>query len=313
MSRAKRFGIKSNTSRHRVRRYDFYRPDKFSRENLGALRILHNNMARLIATGLSAQVRMAVKVSLIALDQMSYEEFVEQLSDPVVLGTASFSPLEGTVGIEVCPSISYPLLERLLGSPQETDFVQRPLTDIEAAVIQTVFDRIVASIQEAWRGVRQLEATLGSIETSPFFTQFAPPSEMMMTGGFLVEMGEHQGRINIAWPCIMLEPVLPELSVQHWMGRGRTDRGNGAGNDTDRATLEGHLRAVALPVVAYLGHTQVTVRDLLELTEGDIIRLDGKIDHLIDIRVADRRVFSGRTGRVGSRLAVQVMSESGEE
>ncbi len=312
MAQVKQFGIKNSAGQHRVRRYDFHRPDKFSRENLGALRILHDNMARLMATGLSAQVRMAVKCSLIALDQVSYEEFIEQLNDPVVLGIASFSPLEGTVGIEVCPSISYPLVERLLGSPQETEVVQRPLTDIEAAVIQTVFERILAGIEEDWRGVRKLEARLSSIETSPFFTQFAPPSEMMMTAGFLVEMGKHQGRINIAWPCIMLEPVLPELSVQHWMGRSHPgNAGDRVG--VDRSMLEGHLEGVALPVVAYLGHGRVTVRDLLELEEGDIIRLDGKVDQPIDVRVADKTVFSGRVGRVGRRMSVQVMSESGEE
>ncbi|MFO8059624.1 MAG: flagellar motor switch protein FliM [Bacillota bacterium] len=311
MGRVKRFGIRSG--RHRVRRYDFYRPDKFSRENLGALRILHDNMARLIATGLSAQVRMAVKVSLIALDQVSYEEFVEQLSNPVVLGVTNFSPLEGTVGIEVCPSISYPLLERLLGSPQETGSVQRPLTDIETAVIQTVFERIMAAVEEAWRGVCELEGSLASIETSPFFSQFAPPNEMMMTGGFLVEMGDHQGRINIGWPCIMLEPVLPELSVQHWMGRSLRNRSAGEEDGTDRTALEGHLPSVSLPVVAYLGGTQVSVRDLLELTEGDIIRLDGKIDQPVDVQVGEVPVFSGRVGRLGSRLAVQITSESGEE
>ncbi len=310
---AKETGNTGQNGRRRARRYDFHRPDKFSRENLGALRVLHDSMARLLATSLSAHIRTAIKVSLIALDQVTYEEFVDRMSTPVILGLATFSPLEGKVGIELCPSIACPLLERLLGNPQEVEVVQRSLTDIEASVIQSAFERVVAAIQDAWRSVSELEGQLETVETSPFFTQFAPPNEMMMAASFLVDVGEHQGRINIAWPYMMLEPILPDLSVQHWMGRsGNSGRARDE-NRVEREALEEHLRDVRLSVVARLGTARVTLGELLRLEPGDIIRLDNRVDEPIGVCVGDRRVFAARPGRVRRRLAVQVISsETGE-
>lgn len=309
---AKETGYRKLSGQRRARRYDFHRPDKFSRENLGALRVLHDSMARLLATTLSAHVRTAIKVSLIALDQVTYEEFVDRMSTPVILGVATFSPLEGKVGVELCPSIAYPLLERLLGNPLEVELVQRSLTDIEAAVIQSAFERVVVGIEDAWRSVSELEGKLETVETSPFFTQFAPPNEMMMAASFLVDVGEHQGRINIAWPYIMLEPILPDLSVQHWMGRSTSGKAKDE-NAAEREALERHLREVRLSVVARLGTARVTLGELLELEAGDIIRLDNRVGEPIGVCVGDHRVLSGRPGCVGRRLAVQVIeSETGE-
>lgn len=310
---AREAGDTKLNGRRRARRYDFHRPDKFSRENLGALRVLHDSMARLLATSLSAHVRTAIKVSLVALDQVTYEEFVDRMSTPVILGLATFSPLEGKVGIELCPSIAYPLLERLLGNPQEVEVVRRSLTDIEAAVIQSAFERVVAGIADAWRSVRELGGQLETVEASPFFTQFAPPNEMMMAASFLVDMGEHQGRINIAWPYMMLEPILSDLSVQHWMVRSGSRGGARDDNGAERDALEAHLRDVRMSVVAQLGTARVTLGELLRLEPGDVIRLATRVDEPIGVCVGDRRVFVGRPGRVGRRLAVQVIeSETGE-
>ena len=294
------------TGRKRMRRYDFYRPDKFSRENLGALRVLHDNMARLLTSSLSAHVRAAIKVSLIALDQQTYEEFVDQLGVPVILGTAGFEPLEGKVGIEVCPGIAYPLMERLLGSSEEAGIMERELTDIETAVLQTVFEKILSSVEEAWGTVRSVRHSLKSIETSPFFSQFAPPNEMMLVAGFLVEMGNQQDRINVAWPYLMLEPVLQDLSLQHWMGRHPSDESKVEENGIQRETLKQHLDDVRVTVVAELGRSRVSIRDLLELEVGDIVRLERRIEEPIDVCVGERQVLSARVGRSKTRYCVQV-------
>ncbi len=299
------------TGRRRMRRYDFHRPDKFSRENLGALRVLHDNMARLLATNLSAHVRSAVRVSLIALDQMTYVEFVDQLQSPVILGLARFAPLEGKVGIELCHGIAYPLLERLLGNSHDAGVVERELTDIETAVLQTAFERVLLSVEEAWDSVKKLDSELESIETSPFFTQFAPPNEMMLVAGFLVEIGEHQDRINVAWPHMLLEPALPGLSVQHWMGQA--ERSAADDDDGEREQLQQHVQDVTVNLIAELGTTRVTIGDLLHLEEGDVVQLDQRIDRPIPIYAGDRPVLSGNLGRAGSRYGVRIISDNGEE
>ncbi len=292
-------------SSDRVRLYDFHRPDKFSRENLGALRVLHDHMARLLATRLSAHVRTAVRVSLIALDQVVYEEFTEQMSEPVILGIGQFEPLEGKMAMEIEPPIAYPFIERLLGGVIHGIALDRPLTDMEAAVMTTVFEEIVEASEEAWQNVTDLTGQLESVETSQFFSQFAPPNEMMIRAGFLMEMADSQGRVNIAWPHMMLEPILPQLSVQHWMGLG-SSHSEAQDDHGQSAAVRKHLHRVKLPVVAELGRTRVTVGDLLSLQPGDVLRLDTKADSSIQVRVDSKSLFGGYPGKVGSNLAVQI-------
>ncbi len=298
--------------KRQIRLYDFHRPEKLSREHQAALRILHDNMARFAATNLSAHVRSAVKVSLIALDQMTYEEFTERLGTPVVLGVAEFAPLEGKVGIDIRPEIAFPLIERLLGSPGGAETLRRPLTDLESAVMRTVFNRVIDSAEEAWRDVLEIEGSLTALETSPFFTQFAPPSEMMLVAGLLLEIGDSQGRINLAWPYIMLEAVLPQLSLQYWMGGSPAARHDSGETGGERSRIESHLMHVDIPLTVDLGTTTVAVRDLLELDVGDVLCLDQRVHEPLTVSVDGRRVFSGWPGRMGNNLAVQIQGATAE-
>ncbi len=292
--------------RRQIRLYDFHRPEKLSREHQAALRILHDNLARFAATNLSTHVRSAVRVSLIALDQMTYEEFTERLATPVVLGIGEFSPLDGKVGIEIRPEIAFPLIERLLGNPGAAESLKRPLTDLEAAVMRTVFNRLIDASEEAWRDVLPFEGTLTALETSPFFTQFAPPSEMMLVAGLLVEMGDSGGRINVAWPHMMLESVLPQLSIQYWMGGTPASGEEGAEAKREGDRIRSHLLEVDVPLSVELGSTEVTLRDLLDLGVEDILRLDQRVDDPLKVTVEGRKVFSGWPGQIGNDLAVQI-------
>ncbi len=292
-----------------VRVYDFHRPDKFSRENIGALRVLHEHMARILATNISSHIHTAVEVSLVAIDQITYDKFTEQIGAPVILGIACFEPLEGKMGIEICPSIAYPLIERLLGGMAQSGKMERPLTEIETAVIRTVFERLIAAVQEGWQNVTDLQAALESVENSPFFGQFAPPNEIIIQAGFLLEMGNQEGRVNLAWPHMMLEPILPDLAVQQWMG-GSTDEDE-TQHPQQRETVKGHLHRVKLPLTAELGRTRVSIRDLVNLEEGDVIKLNRTTQQSIDIRIGEQKLFVARPGRSGQKMAVQLIGKEG--
>ncbi|MFP4200274.1 MAG: flagellar motor switch protein FliM [Clostridia bacterium] len=296
-----------------IKTYDFLRPEKFSREHQAALRVLHDNIARFAATNLSTHVRSAVKVSLVSFDQITYEEFAEQLNTPVVLGVGELPPLEGKIGIEFRPEITFPIIERLLGNPGEAATLHRPLTDLEAAVMRTVFGRIIEAVEEAWRDVLVVDGNLNALETSPFFTQFAPPNEMMLVAGLSVEMGGNKGRINLAWPYMMLESILPQLSLQYWMGGSSSGHSHHGESTEEERRIQRHLMKVRVPLSVELGSALVTIRDFLDIDVGDILRLDQKVEDPLTVSVEGRQVFRGWPGRIGNKMAVrlQILDEEG--
>ena len=80
-----------------MKNYDFARPAKFSKEHLGTLEIIYEHFARLMSTNLPAYLRKSVTVDVVNSEVVIYSEFSNALSNPVLLGVISMSPLSGNV------------------------------------------------------------------------------------------------------------------------------------------------------------------------------------------------------------------------
>jgi len=59
--------------------------------------------------------------------------------------------------------------------------------------------------------------------------------------------------------------------------------------------------------VAFLGWTEITVKDLLGLKEGDVIRINRRIDDLLDVNIGGNKKFLGRPGKKGKKKAVKIV------
>src|SRR5450432_1078623 len=60
--------------------YDFRRPDKFSKDQLRTLQMLHETFARLAGSSLSGFLRAPVNIDLISLEQVPYEEYLRSIN-----------------------------------------------------------------------------------------------------------------------------------------------------------------------------------------------------------------------------------------
>src|SRR5688572_13125810 len=69
----------------KVKIYDFRRPDKFSKDQIRTLQMMHETFARLTTTALSAQLRALVSVHVGSVDQLTYEEFIRSIPNPTTL------------------------------------------------------------------------------------------------------------------------------------------------------------------------------------------------------------------------------------
>ena len=78
-----------------IKNYDFARPSKFSKEHLRTLEIVFEHYGRLISTNLPVYLRKNIQVEVMNSEAVTYSEFSNALSNPVVLGIVNFSPLKG--------------------------------------------------------------------------------------------------------------------------------------------------------------------------------------------------------------------------
>lgn len=291
----------SDEKKKKIKPYDFRRPNKFSKDQLRTLVMLHENFARLLTTSLSAYLRSMVRVQVVSIDQLTYEEFTRSLNNPTVMNVIGLKPLEGSMIFEIAPQLAFAMVDRLLGGLGHSLEKIRELTDIEQTVMKRVILKTLGNIKEAWQAVADLTPVFESIELNPLFTQIVPPTDMIVLVTMETRIAETLGLMNVCLPFVVLEPIIGRLNAQFWFARtGRT-------STMDSLTaLQSRLAKASIDVAVELGKASINVGELLNMTVGDVIQLDQKAKGLLDIKVGNRIKFRGSPGISGSRMAVQI-------
>jgi len=292
---------KSGIDKRKVKIYDFKRPDKFSKDQLRTLQMIHETFARLSTTSLSAQLRALVSVHVASVDQLTYEEFIRSIPNPTTLGIINMDPLKGSAIFEIDPSITFTIIDRLFGGEGQPMKTNRELTEIEQSVMESIIVRLLTNLREAWATVIDLRPRLSQIETNPQFAQIVPPTDMVVLTTFETKVGEVEGMMNFCIPYITIEPIVTKLSAQYWYSSIR----KGASSENFEMIKE-RLNTVYLPVSVELGSTELPVRDILQLKVGDVIKLDTKVTADLKVKVVDRVKFTAKAGIVGVKKAVQI-------
>ena len=104
-----------DTGEKQVKNYDFARPSKFSKEHLRTLIIIFEHYGRLLSTNLPAYLRKNVQVEVMNAEAITYSEFSNALSNPVLLGVVNFAPLDGNIILELDNGLGYAIIDRMLG------------------------------------------------------------------------------------------------------------------------------------------------------------------------------------------------------
>ena len=287
----------------KIKIYDFKRPDKFSKDQIRTLQMMHENFARVTTTSLSAQLRTLVGIHVASVDQLTYEEFIRSVSNPSTLAMVSMDPLKGSSILEIDPSITFTIIDRLFGGPGESPKnLNRELTDIELSVMEGIIVRILGNLREAWSQVIDLRPRLGSIETNPQFAQMVSPNDMVVLITLETKVADVEGMMNFCIPYITIEPILSKLSAQYWYASVK--RGSTIEN---LKIIKEKLQNIFVETSAELGSMQLPLSDILNLQKGDVVKFtDTKITDPVIFKVGTRKKFLCCPGISGSRMAVQL-------
>jgi flagellar motor switch protein FliM len=294
--------VQQTADQKKIKIYDFKRPDKFSKDQIRTVSIMHETFARLTTTSLSAQLRSLVHVHVASVDQLTYEEFIRSIPNPTTLAIINMDPLKGSAILEIDPAITFSIIDRLFGGQGEGTKYSRDLTDIETSVMEGIIVRILGNMREAWSTVIDLRPRLGTIETNPQFAQIVPPTEMVVLVTLETKVGEVEGMMNFCIPYLTIEPIISKLSAQYWYSSVRR------GTTTENLNiLRERLSKVDVTLVAEIGSINLTVRDVLNLRIGDTIRLYSvRVGDPMMLKIGNKKKFLCRPGLVGKKIAVQV-------
>lgn len=301
--------LKKEESQRKVKVYDFKRALRFSKDQIRSLTRIHENFARLLTTYFSAQLRTFVQISVASVDQLPYDEFIRSVPKMTILNVFEPYPLDGRFLIEVNPNIAYAMLDRLLGGRGIALNKVENLTEIETRIMTQLFQRTLESFQEAWSSVVDIDPQMDELEVNPQFLQMVSPNETVVVISLSTAIGEATGMINICLPHVVLEDILPKLSIHYWMQTKKKTR-----LPEEIENLEKNIRNAPLIMKVELGKSDISIQEFLQLDLGDTIELNSLIDEPLLINVGDKPKFWGQPGIVKNKIAVQVteLIEEGE-
>ena len=294
--------VKADEEQKKVKTYDFKRPDKFAKDQIRTLFMLHESFSRLLNTYLSTHLRTLVNVEVASVEQLTYQEFVQSLANPSVISILAVPPLKGNIIMEVNTEIAFAFIDRVFGGEGRTGLKPRVLTEIEEVVMKRFIDTAMRQLQEAWSTVVEFSPTLEATESNPQFTQIVPPSDMVVIVTIQMKVGEVEGMMNICIPYLVLEPIMSKLTTTFWVASSLSKD-----DDPEQVKiLQKKIERTEVPFVVQLGSVDITINEFLTLGFGDVLQMDTKVEDNLTCLVGHKPKFYCRPGTSGKKMAVQI-------
>jgi flagellar motor switch protein FliM len=284
---------------YKVVGYDFRKPQLLSAEHLVMLQTMHQSLAKNIQGLLFSMFKITADLTLAAMDQVSYGEFMLSLETPTYLLGISMQPDFGPVGFEVSSTLGSQILEMLLGGEgniEAEDAPSREFTILEMEIIRTWADRVLDEVQLAWDTVQPLQMSVISTGVSPDQIQVVPGDTPCICAGIDVNIHNQRGRIHICYPFSTLQTIFQKSTSDQDLDRKAELR---------KTTLRA-LQQVPIETSVELGKASIRARQLQNLQVGDIIKLDNRATDALRFYLGDARIGTGVLGSRHGRLAVRL-------
>ena len=293
----------ASDKRRKIVPYNFRRPDRLSKEQVRSLYLLHDLFSHGLSSSLPLFLRTGAEINLISVEQQSYADYLKGLSDPTTIFTVGVQPLRGVIAIETSAAVTFPIVDRMLGGTGENAGEVRAATEIELRILEGFVAVVCEAWREAWKPIAELETDIIGCETRPQLLQIVSPNEVVVTVAFQMQVGEAAGSMSFCLPVAMLDPVIEKFNQSPY------SQVSAAPPEQVRALLK-NLSNVRFPVTAELEKVRAFVPDLLELTVGDVLRTNHRIEQPVNLNVGGKNKFRGRLAALDGHILVQVTAEA---
>ncbi|HEY3295754.1 MAG TPA: flagellar motor switch protein FliM [bacterium] len=286
--------------------YDFKHPDRISKDQLRALRTIHDSFSRAFGTYLSGMLRTLVDINLLSIDQATYSEYMLSLSVPSCIYIMASKNLKGAAIMEISPQFALTVVDRLLGGSGNRVGNIRELTIIEQNILRKMVESGISILTDAWRHIYRLNLYIESFESNPQFVQIAPASETAAVVSFEIIIRDMTFPMNLCFPYFVLDPLIQNLSTS-WSNVA-TKRLTSRENES----LRTRIQLSKLPIEVRLGSAKLHMKDLAKLRVGDVVRMDERSDECLKIIVNGKTKFWGEPGVSKARKAVRIVRRVSE-
>lgn len=294
------------TEEKKVRPYNFRNPKKLTKDQQKVLRSMGEVFARHLASYLAGMTRTYCEVLVVSLEEHPYMEYNNALPDMQVTGVLETNLFKNAMLLDLSNTLTFALIERMFGGAiVDREPPEREFTDIEVALMERIVRRITALFQEAWTFWPDVTIGVRQIETNTRFIKSVGMDDMVTTLVLSVSLGPVKGTITCCLPCMGLLPLL-ESAVEAQSGSAAEDAEAAAAASESRGALLSRLQDATAEVCGILGWTTMSMREVLDLQPGDVIRLDQPVGSPVVITVNGKKWFFGSPGTRKNKMALRI-------
>jgi len=281
--------------------YDLTNQDRVIRGRMPTLDIIYERFIRLFRMSLSNSLRKIASISIISTDLLKFGEFQNTLPIPSCMCIMRFESLRGPALLVFESKLAYALVDSYFGGTDRpfTKIEGKEFTRIELSIMRKVMDLALKDLEDAWAPVHKTDISFIRTEVNPQFVGMVPPSDVIISTTFEVELENASGTIALVIPYSTIEPIKNKLNASFQTESDRIDK-------EWTSKMEEHLRQAEANVAVNLGHASITVGDLVNLNIGDIIPLSQDADGELSLLVEGVPKFNCFFGVSRGNRAVQV-------
>ncbi|MDE1161715.1 MAG: hypothetical protein PW792_07180 [Acidobacteriaceae bacterium] len=244
--------------------YNFARSGQISNDQMRAIAMVNDGIARNLTHTLGAWLRSQVQVALAATEQMTYAEYLESLPEPSYICLLRLEPLGGVGLLELELPLALSMIDVLMGGKGSTEQA-RDVTDIEEAILGSVLSVVMRELNGAWETVG-LRFASEKRESAAHISRLMQASERMLLISFDVQLQETTARLKLCLPTVVLNTIHRRLMAVREQPR-RNFEASGA-----RVTEL--LGKAQLRAVLQLPPTKIASSELRNLKPGYVLRFD---------------------------------------
>jgi flagellar motor switch protein FliM len=300
---------KSVDSSKKVQAYNFWSPERFSKEQIRAVELVHEDLAERLATSLPTYIRTSLRPRLVHTEQGRFHDFLKDLPEQSLFHLITLAPLPGQMILTISPNVCHVILEQRLGGKMEGEPIIRALTDIDQSLLRGLVEHMLNDLKSAWSKVASIEPQLDDSTVNQHWVQMLMGNERVLLLTFELSINMITGTMNVYIPFSSLKPLAANLNPAVWV----TGRKEKTSTPAARQMTLDLLYPVKLPVKVTVGKTRLSLGDVANLAIGDVIQTDTNIKNTLIMRVANEDLFNVQIGKVGKNIAVQVVSVNREE
>jgi len=284
----------------RAQPYDFRRPDRIAKDQLRSIHLLHETFARSLASSLSAYLRAYVVVNLVSVEQLSYMEFSQCLPSPSCMVSLAMKPYEGNAVLEINPALVFPILEMLLGGNAKSPLkINREITEIEQTILDGLYRIILQDLRNAWSAVANIVFSIAAHETEPALLQILAPNEAVVAVSMEVRVGDNSGMMNMGIPSIVVKMLRHKFDQQWSVRRSES-------TEKEQGRILRLIKPGSISLDGRLNGPTLSVEDLMDLAEGDVLTFDYPIEKPVDLVINGKLKYHGQIVSNGRKRALQI-------